>query len=169
MAKIISHDFSNVPDRCEGAAGISLFTRSFGYFAQQLEEKKRLLEEMAAEARIFIASEKMNPDDFVLSGSYVQDFLCVELDMDHPDHSPYVELVYHRMTEESIISVCEFAVPDKDGKLNVSFLIYSLPGYREGNRTWSLYDFEHEEWEKQDEDCFDLDTVFKECGRHFEP
>jgi hypothetical protein len=89
--------------------------------------------------------------------------------MEHPDQSPYVELVYHRMTEESIVSVCEFAVPDKDGKLNVSFLIYSLPGYREGNRTWSLYDFEHEEWEKQDEDCFDLDTVLKECGRHFEP
>jgi hypothetical protein len=169
MAKIISHDFSSLSERSVRQTGISLFTRSFGYYAQQLEEKKRLLDEMAAQARIFIACEKMDPEDFVLSGSYVRDFLCVEIDMEHPDHSSYAELVFHRMSEDRIISVCEFAVPEKDGKLEVSFLIYSLPGYREGNRTWCLYDFEHEEWVEQDEDCFDLGTVLEECGRHWDP
>jgi hypothetical protein len=69
----------------------------------------------------------------------------------------------------SVKATAEFAVPEKDGKLEVSFLIYSLPGYREGNRTWCLYDFEHEEWVEQDEDCFDLDTVLEECGRHWDP
>lgn len=169
MAKIISHDFSTASDHVQKEPGVSLFTRSFGYYAQQLEEKKRLLEEMAAEARIFIAYEKMNPEEFTLSGSYVKDFLGVELDMEAPEQSPYAELVYHRMTDTRITSVCEFAVPEKDGKLKVSFLIYSLPGYREGNRVWTLYNFETKLWEEQDEDCFDLDTVLKECCRHWDP
>ncbi len=169
MAKIISHDFTRMPERQTDRGGISVFTRSFGYYAQQLEEKKRLLEEMAVEARIFIAHENMDPEEFVLSGSYVKDFLGVELDLDHPEQSAYAELVYHRITEDRITSVCEFAVPEKDGKLKVSFLVYSLNGYREGNRVWSLYNFEKKSWEEQDEDCFDLDLVLEDCSRKWDP
>ncbi len=169
MAKIINHDFHGSLSRSDSGADTSVFVDSYRYYARQLEEKRQLLEEMTAEARIFIAYEKMNPEEFVLSGSYVKDFLCVELDMEHPDSSPYAELVYHRLTEERITSVCEFAVPEKDGKLKVSFLIYSLPGYREGNRIWQLYNFENKSWEAQEEDCFDLRTVLDECSRKWDP
>lgn len=169
MAKIISHDFGKAVSGAERVPGIGVFTRSFGCFARQLEDKKRLLEEMAAEARIFIAHEKMDPEEFVLSASYVKDFLCTELNMDRPDESSYAELVYHRLTPDRITSVCEFAVPQRDGKLKVSFLIYALFGYSEGNRVWELYNFEDGCWEKQDEDCFDPDLVLSECRRRWDP
>ena len=160
MAKIIEYNFS----RKAVHGGRDLLTGSFTCYMEELDEKKQLLGELVTEARLFIEQEGMNPGDFVLSESYLKDFLFTQLHEDQELPENYAELVYLKCTGGRITALCQFAVPKKDG-IMVSYQICRLDLSSEGSRRWRVYDFGSGEWLEEEEDCFEAAWAQQEYER----
>lgn len=153
-----THKHAKVEVSEEGA-----FYDTVNHFEQMLDDKEALLEFMAEETESFIFEEHMNPDDFRLSKSYFKDFLLTDIDLDDPSEDTYVELVFHWVSEERIVSVCTYAVPEESGEIHLSHQMYALEHYKEGNRSFSMYNFDDHRWQAdQGEDYFDVDVVLRE-------
>ncbi|GEM_PF-4114371 len=154
MAKIIEHNFSR-------KRGRDLLTASFGYYMQEIEDKKRLLGEMVMQARLFLSQEGMDPTGFVLSESYLREFFAMKYGNSDIPQNSYAEIVYIKHRNNSVVALCQFASPEEDG-ISISYQIYSLDNIHEGNRRWSLYNFKSRTWVEDEEDCFDLTQIFGE-------
>ena len=132
-------------------------------YVQMLQDKQSLLEFMAEETETLIRSEGMNPDEFVLSPAYYHDFLITDMNIDIPEEGVYVELVFHNVSENRIISACTFASPQEGGEVSLTHQMYMLEGYKEGNREWLGYNFEEKLWQKGPGlDCFNLNLILEE-------
>lgn len=159
MAKIIEHNFN----RKAGQAGRDLLTASFSSFVQEMEDKKALLGEMVMQARIFLAQEGRKPGEYVLSESYLREFLVTRLEEEAGERPGYAELVYLNGKKGRITALCQFA-SQEEGRIMFSYQIYALDGAMEGNRRWKAFNFMTKEWFEDEEDCFDLPTVLHEIG-----
>ncbi len=157
MAKIIEHNFINGRQ-----TGTDHLTGSFSSFMQELEDKKALLGEMVIQARLFLSAEGMNPSEFILSDSYLREFLCTSLE----EQGQYAEIVYLNVSKETITALCQFAVPEA-GDFTLSYQIYSLDPDKEDSRRWRLYNFQTRDWIPDEEDCFDTKTLLGEYRRFF--
>lgn len=161
MAIIIEHNFS----KRAGKAGRDLLTGSFSCFMQELEDKKALLGEMVMQARLFLEQEGMDPGAFVLSESYLREFLFTRLDDQENEQNRYAEIVYLSRQDDRIIALCQFAVP-KEGEIMISYQIYSMDLTADGDSCWKLYNFQSGSWLEDEEDCFDVKQVLEEIS-HF--
>ena len=159
MAKIIEHNFN----RKVGQAGLDLLTRSFGFYMEEMEEKKILLGEMVMQARLFLEHEGMDPCDFILSESYLMDFLYTRL-FGANEEEGYAELVYLNCREDQTIALCQFAVP-AEGEITISYQIFSRNCSGDECRHWKMYNFKSGDWMEEEEDCFDLEQVREEYDR----
>ncbi len=160
MAKIIEHNFS----KKARTPGEDLLTRSFSFYMKELEDKKALLGEMVMQARIFLSQEGMLPEEFVMSETYLRDFLFAPIGTNESEKDRYAEMVYLRGGDDIVTALCQFAVPG-DGDIAISYQIYRLDHYTRGNMRWEVYNFQSGEWMEDEEDCFDLKDVLKEIRR----
>ena len=154
MAKIIEHNFSRRRSR-------DLLASSFGYYMQEMEDKKKLLGEMVIQARLFLSQEGMEPSEFVLSESYLREYFAMRYGNSDIPQNSYAEIVYLKRQDDCVTALCQFASPEADG-ISISYQIYSLDKMREGNRRWSLYNFKSRTWVEDEEDCFDLTRILEE-------
>lgn len=159
MAKIIEHNFN----RKGGHPSRDLLTSSFGFYMQELQDMKLLLGEMVMRGRLFLEQEGMDPREFVLSETWLKDFLFTDLNGYEDGQRDYAELVYLNCAAEQVICVCQFAVPDGEG-VAISYQIYSMDTGSQEDRRWKQFNFNTRTWVEEEEDCFDLSQVLYEYG-----
>lgn len=158
MAKIIQHNFKGKG----GYAGRDLLTSSFTFFVGEMEEKKAILGELVMQARLFLSREGMDPSGFILSESYVRDYLFTRLTPED-GQDPYAEVVYLKYQDGKVTAVCQFASPEGD-EIAISYQIYALERAAEGNRSWKVYNFQTRSWTQEGEDLFNLERIFHEIS-----
>ncbi len=163
MAKIIEHNFSKETRNPRE----DLLTRSFSFYMKELEDKKALLGEMVMQARIFLAQEGMLPEEFVMSETYLRDFLFAPIGENESEKDRYAEMVYLKQQGDKVTALCQFAVPG-DGDIAISYQIYRLDRIDQGNLLWQVYNFKSGNWMDDEEDCFDLKVVLREVERFSE-
>ena len=159
MAKIIEHNFR----KKTGRAGRDLLAGSYGCFMQTSGDMRQLLGEMVMQARLFLEQEGMDPRDFILSETYMKEYLLTDLRDETARQDNYAELVYVNCMDQRTVAVCQFAVPDGDGLL-ISYQMYSLDTADNPDKRWKLYNFHSRCWMEDEDDCFDLKLLQYEYG-----